>query len=128
MKPEVEKKIRMNTSTQHRVHVYKKYVLCYFNTNNYVISYPSPCHNEILHSEEDIYCKLLYSKLLYFSLCLLVVQGSGKRIGIATRYGLDGPGIEYQWGMGSEIFCTLPDRSPGPTKPPVQCVTGHFQE
>jgi hypothetical protein len=28
-------------------------------------------------------------------------------VGIATRYGLDGPGIESQW---SDIFRTLPDR------------------
>jgi len=28
-------------------------------------------------------------------------------VGIATRYGLDGPGIEYRWG---EIFHTCPDR------------------
>jgi hypothetical protein len=32
---------------------------------------------------------------------------------IATRYGLDGPGIESQWG-GVEIFCTFPDRLWGP--------------
>jgi len=29
-------------------------------------------------------------------------------VGIATRYGLDGPGIESRWG---EIFRTSPDRS-----------------
>ena len=33
-------------------------------------------------------------------------------VGIATRYGLDGPGIESPW--GSEIFCTRPDRPWGP--------------
>ena len=33
-------------------------------------------------------------------------------VGIATRYGLDGPGIESQWG---EIFRTRPDR---PWDPP----------
>jgi hypothetical protein len=31
--------------------------------------------------------------------------------GIATRYGLEGPGIESRWG---EIFCTYPDRLRGP--------------
>ena len=30
-------------------------------------------------------------------------------VGIATRYGLDGPGIESRWG-GGEIFRTRPDR------------------
>ena len=37
--------------------------------------------------------------------------GPGSVVGIATAYGLDGPGIESQWG---EIFCTSPDRSWGP--------------
>ena len=32
--------------------------------------------------------------------------------GIATRYGLDGPGIESRWG---EIFRTYPDRLRGPS-------------
>ena len=33
--------------------------------------------------------------------------GPGSVVGIATAYGLDGPGIEYRWG---EIFRTNPDR------------------
>jgi hypothetical protein len=32
--------------------------------------------------------------------------------GIATRYGLDGPGIESRWG---KIFLTRPDRPWNPT-------------
>jgi len=32
---------------------------------------------------------------------------------IATRYGLDGPGIKSRWG---EIICTRPDRSWGPPR------------
>jgi len=35
-------------------------------------------------------------------------------VGIVTRYGLDGPGIEYRWGRG-EILHTRPDR---PCSPP----------
>ena len=35
-----------------------------------------------------------------------------RSVGIATRYGLDGPGIESRW--GGEIFLTRPDRSWGP--------------
>jgi hypothetical protein len=42
-------------------------------------------------------------------------------VGIATRYGLEGPGIESRWG---EIFRTYPHRAPGPTQPPVQWVPG----
>jgi len=33
--------------------------------------------------------------------------GPGSVVGIATTYGLDGPGIESRWG---EIFRTSPDR------------------
>ena len=38
--------------------------------------------------------------------------GPGSTVGIATGYGLDGPGIEFRWG---EILCTCPDR---PWSPP----------
>ena len=38
--------------------------------------------------------------------------GPGSVVGIATAYGLDGPGIETRWG---EIFRTSPDRPWGPS-------------
>jgi hypothetical protein len=41
-------------------------------------------------------------------------------VSIATRYGLEGPGIESQW---DEIFRTYPDRLRGPPTP-VQWVPG----
>jgi hypothetical protein len=34
--------------------------------------------------------------------------GRDSAVGLATRYGLDGPGIESRW--GGEIFRTRPDR------------------
>jgi hypothetical protein len=43
-------------------------------------------------------------------LCLV---GRDSVVGIATRYGLYGPGIESRWG-GGEIFRTSSDRSWGP--------------
>ena len=39
-------------------------------------------------------------------------SGPGSSVGIATGYGLNGPGIESRW--GGEIFRTCPDRPRGP--------------
>ena len=40
-------------------------------------------------------------------------MGRDSSVGIATRYGLDGPGIESRW--GDEIFLTRPHRAWGPS-------------
>jgi hypothetical protein len=44
-------------------------------------------------------------------------------VGIATRYGLDGPGIESRWGRD---FPHPSRPALGPTQPPVQWVQGLF--
>jgi hypothetical protein len=45
---------------------------------------------------------------LYF--CIITVNVCrDSSVGRATRYGLDGPGVESRWG-GGEIFRTCPDR------------------
>ena len=60
----------------------------------------------------------LPSFLFILPLYLSLHFGPGSSVGIATNYGLDGPGIESRWG---EIF--LPSRSPlRPSQPPVQWV------
>ena len=47
--------------------------------------------------------------------------GRDSSVGIATRYGQDGPGIESRWGRDFP----LPSRPAlGPTQPPVQWVPG----
>jgi hypothetical protein len=51
-----------------------------------------------------------------FSLC-----GPGSVVGIATSYGLDGPGIESRWGRD---FPHLSRPALGSTQPPVQQVSG----
>ena len=43
----------------------------------------------------------------------MIMCGPGSSVGIATGYGLDGPGIESRWG-GGEIFRICPDRPWGP--------------
>ena len=47
--------------------------------------------------------------------------GPGSVVGIATAYGLDGPGIESRWGRD---FPHLYRPAMRPTQPPVQWVPG----
>jgi hypothetical protein len=51
--------------------------------------------------------------------------GRDSSVGIATRYGLDGPGIESRWGRN---IPQLSRPALGPTQPPIQCVPGLFPE
>ena len=44
-------------------------------------------------------------------------------VGIATRYGLDGPGIESRWGRD---FPHPSRPALGPTQPPIQWISGSF--
>jgi hypothetical protein len=46
--------------------------------------------------------------LSFIEVYVYCVFGPGSVVGIATGYGLDGPGIESRW--GGEIFLTCPDR------------------
>jgi hypothetical protein len=51
-----------------------------------------------------------------------MLVGRDSSVGITTRYGLDGPGIESKWGRDFQH----PSRPAlGPTQPPVQWVPGH---
>jgi hypothetical protein len=51
----------------------------------------------IPHHRVDAVCRLPSSLLLEIP-CVLTVCGPGNSVGIATGYGLDGPGIESRWG------------------------------
>ena len=52
---------------------------------------------------------------------LRYVCGPGSSVGIATAYGLDGPGIESRWGRD---FPHLSRPAQGPIQSPVQWVPG----
>ena len=61
------------------------------------------------------------AKLLLDTLHIYSLMGRDSAVGIATRYALDGPGIESRWGRDFPH----PSRPVlGPTKPPVQWVPG----
>jgi hypothetical protein len=51
-------------------------------------------------------------------------SGWDSSVGIASRYGLYGPGIECRW----RGFLPLSRRSLGPTQPPIQWVLGPSRE
>jgi hypothetical protein len=48
-------------------------------------------------------------------------MGRDSLVGIATRYELDGPGIETRWGRD---FMHLSRPALGPIQPPIQWVPG----
>jgi hypothetical protein len=58
---------------------------------------------------------------VYYLLLVPTNAGPGSTVGIATGYGLDGPGIESRWGRD---FPHLSRPALGSTQPPVQWVPG----
>jgi len=50
-------------------------------------------------------------KVIIIIIIIIIIVGRDGSVGLATRYGLDGPGIESRWG---KIFRNHPDRPWGP--------------
>ena len=59
--------------------------------------------------------------MYYITLALSFLEGRDTSVGIATRYGLDGPGIESRWGQD---FPHLSRPALGHSQPPIQWVLG----
>jgi hypothetical protein len=64
---------------------------------------------------------ILHTLLHINSLFIHQSRDRGSSVGIATRYRLDGPRIESQWGRG---FPRLSRPALMPTQPPIQWVPG----
>jgi len=78
-----------------------------------------------LHNPEKTPCLLTNTDMLHQSnsiyTCFLHVNGPGSLVGIATRYGLEGLGIESRWWRDYPHLTRL---ALGPTQPPVKWVPG----
>jgi len=83
-----------------------KYSSPRWDSNTYPASLPVNATKNILWFQDGGSTKLSNVFLCYR---MRLWRGPRSVVGIATGYGLDGPGIESQWG-GGEIFRTCPDR------------------
>jgi hypothetical protein len=54
--------------------------------------------------------QFLNIKCIFLLSITVMSSGPGSSVGIATDYGLEGPGIEKKNPDGGEIFCISPDR------------------
>jgi hypothetical protein len=79
-----------------------------------VVSKPRSCYHTTVLRTEKRHCSCEICFVLHNSINMykcLSISGPGSSVGIPTRYGLDGPGIESRWG---EIFSIYLDRPWGP--------------
>jgi hypothetical protein len=65
----------------------------------------------------------LECNIYYLFIYLWFMMGRDSAVGVTTRYGLDGPGIESRW---MRVFPHPSRLALEPIQPPVQCVSGLF--
>ena len=75
----------------------------------------------LLMSTESWHPEIKVNSRTNFYILIQKFRVRDSAVGIATRYGLDGPGIESRWGGD---FPHPPRPALGPTQPPVQWVPG----
>ena len=89
---------------------------CYMHCPNDKI-YVAEWSTTFLWGSWNTDCVSDFSQKHFFCVNLTENDGRDSSVGIATRYGLDGPGIEFRW--GGEIFPHPSRPALGPTQPPV---------
>ena len=76
---------------------------------------------ELKHWKTDIHSLQHFCIVTSFYILYILYRGRDSAVGIATRYGLDAPGIESRW---RRDFPHPSRPAIGPTQPPVQWVPG----
>jgi hypothetical protein len=72
-------------------------------------------------NSDSLLVKTMDLSVHVFGVCTLSVSGPGSVVGIATAYGLDGPGTESRWGRD---FPHLSRPVLRPPQPPVKWIPG----
>jgi len=75
--------------------------------------------NICLDTSRPTFPSLTFLPSVSYNTDILFLQDRNSSVGIATRYGLDGAGIESRWGEGGRDFRHASRPGLGPTQPPI---------
>ena len=78
------------------------------------------CHSIMCPAQDHEHFLLQYPLFSYIYIYIFIIYGPGSSFGIATDYGVDGPGSNHS---GDEIF-RQSRPALGPKQPPVKWVPG----